>query len=112
MQKHILLTLTALLLAPLAALHAAELSGTKPTILRVVDTVRPGETVLLVGDWPVTATVEVAQLKDQAGGAALSWQRVTPLQVSSQSLKFTIPATWAMGAYACRVVAASGIRQP
>jgi hypothetical protein len=99
-----LLTLTALLLAQLAELPAEGSTETKPTILRAVDPVRPGETVMLSGDWPITASVEVAQLTGQADGAALSWQHLEPLQVSSQSMKFAIPATWAMGAYACRVI--------
>jgi len=104
--------LTALLLAPLAALHAAELPRTKVTIFRAVDSVRPGEAELLVGDWPATASVKLAQLNDHASGAALSWQPLRPLQVSSQSMKFSIPATWAMGAYACRVVDGSSRHLP
>ena len=48
--------LTALVLAPLAWLHAAELSGTKPTVLRAVGPVRPGETVLLVGNHFIRAS--------------------------------------------------------
>ena len=103
MKKIIKLIFTALLLATLAGMHAAESSGTKPTIFRAVDTVHPGEAVLLYGDWPVTATVEIAELRNQVDGGALSWQPLKPLQVSSQSMKFAIPANWAMGAYACRV---------
>ena len=102
--KIILSLIVALLLAPSVVLHAADLSGNQPTILRAVDPVRPGETVLLVGDWPITASVEVAQLEDHADRTALSWHPLESLEVSSQSMKFTIPATWAMGAYACRVV--------
>ena len=100
----------ACLLGAVLATSGADLPDGKPTILRAVGPVRPGETVLLVGDWPDTAQVEIARLTDKTGDATLSWQRVRPAQVSSQSMKFAIPESWAMGTYACRVV--SGEAKP
>ena len=82
--SHFIILLAALLLAPLAGLHAAELSRTKPTIIRAVDSVRPGEAELLVGDWPATAPVELAQLNDKTSETALSWQP------SKQNLQYGI----------------------
>jgi len=48
--------------------------------------------------------VEIARSAEKTGVAVLTWQRVQPTQVSSQSMKFTIPDSWAMGAYVCHVV--------
>ena len=92
----------------------------KATILRAMDPVRPGETVLLTGDWPMNGEglssgviIEAARLKKDGVALVnqpnidLKWQRICPLEVSEQSLKFEIPENWSMGVFACRVVSSS-----
>ena len=62
--KASLTLITALLLGPLAGLHAAESSG--PTIFRVLDTVHPGEAVLLYGDWSVNRRAQESSQRSRA----------------------------------------------
>lgn len=87
----------------------------KATIIQIMDPGHPGDIVLLTGDWPISLNsqssgveVEISQLTNNDANSKASssriWQRIRPLQVSSQSLKFVIPENWPMGAYACRVV--------
>lgn len=99
---------SAWILAP-GGIAKAEPAEAKPTISRAVGPVRPGETAMLVGEWPVTAGVEVARIAEDGGTSDLRWHTLTPFQVDGQSMKFTIPAAWSMGAYGCRVVDATGV---
>lgn len=84
---------------------SAEVFTTKPTIVRAVGPVRPGETVLLLGDWPANASVEAAQLTADTDRSSLVWEKLDPLQASETAMKCTIPSAWPMGAYACRILA-------
>jgi hypothetical protein len=93
----------------------------KATILHTMDPVHPGDIELLTGDWPLginssSTGVEVEIVRMGKYGLAsanksngdLEWQRIHPLEVSEQSLKFKIPGNWTMGVFACRVVPSSG----
>lgn len=88
---------------------AGELSAA-PQVFWASDPVRPNETVLLQGsDFGGVEAVEVARLEDgkptvpAALGETKAWTRVPVVQASDCSLKFTLPADWKMGVFACRV---------
>lgn len=96
----LILTVVALWLTPPAAIPAAAAS---PQIFWASDPVRPGETVLLIGEGLSTeAVVEIAQV-ERIEPAAPSWTTVKPLQAGPRSAKAVVPADWKMGLFACRV---------
>jgi hypothetical protein len=96
-----------------AAPAPAAPAAAAPVIFWVSDPVRPDETVLMTGDFGDDAVVEVARLDDPKPttpaaslAAALQpkeWRRAAVLQKSRACLKFTLPADWKMGVFACRV---------
>ena len=91
------LILTALLLAPLGALHGADSAS---RLFWVSDPVRPNEVAVILGDGLSNdAVVEMARLDAKRG----EWTMVKPLQVGPQSVKAVVPAEWPPGVFACRV---------
>ena len=100
MKSILAFTVVALWLTPPAAVQAAT---TTPQIFWASDPVRPGETVLLIGEGLSTeAVVEIAQV-ERIEPAAPSWTTVKPLQAGPRSAKAVVPADWKMGLFACRV---------
>ena len=89
-----------------------------PAIFWHSDPVAPDETVLFAGHGFAGAVIELARLADGEPGVppneALSaepsaesiagWTAVTPRGAESDAAALTIPAEWAPGAFACRVV--------
>ena len=107
------------LLCLLALTVALAPAFSAPVITWASDPVRPGETVLLLGEgWGDAPTVQVSRLPDDPPdlpggpcamppslpGSHLLFTTVTPLQVTAQSLKFVLPADRKPGIFACRVV--------
>ncbi|PJG55627.1 hypothetical protein CVM73_08710 [Bradyrhizobium forestalis] len=92
-------------IAPLMSafvLSACEPAVGAPSVFWASDPVGPDETVLVVGDGLAKVeTVEVTRVADQAERAAPPAQgvKVIPVQVSNESLKFTIPKDMAQGVY-------------
>ncbi|WP_271623812.1 glycosyl hydrolase family 28-related protein [Bradyrhizobium sp. CCBAU 11430] len=81
---------------------ACEPATGAPSVFWASDPVRPDETVLVVGDGLAKVeTVEITRVADQAERAAPPAQgvKVIPVQVSNESLKFTIPKDIAQGVY-------------
>ena len=78
-----------------------------PRVFWASDPVQPNDTVLVMGeDLGGVTSVQVRRLPDTPAGAGTEQgMPVTPLQVTSQSVKFTIPAAWKIGVYACRLQA-------
>ncbi|MEI6070465.1 MAG: glycosyl hydrolase family 28-related protein [Verrucomicrobiae bacterium] len=78
--------------------------STTPIILWHSDPVRPDETIIIQGeDFSADAVAELAAIPDSGSEGEPRWEKVSPLQSSSQSLKAVIPANWAPGLYRCRV---------
>ena len=105
--------LSVILLVPAMQLKAGEkppASPAKATIFHAADLIRPGEIVLLTGDWPASGVeIAVQRLGDATAETFKetgAWQHLQPLQLSTQSLKFKIPENWPMGIYACKIVPA------
>ncbi|MDD2600918.1 MAG: glycosyl hydrolase family 28-related protein [Kiritimatiellae bacterium] len=97
------------MLALLAIMSAA---GEGPQVFWASDPVRPGETVVLMGEsFTTNMVVELAQVTEKQGpslaGSAFSEAQVKvvlkPLQASEQSLKAAVPNTWTQGVWAVRV---------
>ena len=96
--------------------------GPSPAVPRVFwasAPVRPNETVLLQGsDLGGAAVVEAARLDDgeaaepAAAAKVKTWTRLPLVQQSDCSLKFTLPAGWKPGVFACRVIAGGSASSP
>ncbi len=91
----------------LLALGAAATSAQTPAVFWASDPVLPNDTVLVMGeDLGAVTSVQVRRLPDAPAGAGTErWLPITPLQVTGQSVKFTLPAAWKLGVYACRLLA-------
>lgn len=100
MRRFARVTITTLLFA--CILSACEPALGEPVVFWASDPVGPDETALIVGDGLAKVeTVEVARVADQAERAAppAKGVKVVPMQVSNESLKFTIPKDMAQGVY-------------
>jgi hypothetical protein len=115
-------------LAISVASAASSDAAPRPCIFWASDPVRPDETVLLQGsDFPAAAVVEITRLDNTPTGAGAdgalpardaqlgqikAWTRVPVLQGTDETLKFVVPADWAPGVFACRIVAAGAASEP
>lgn len=87
-----------------------------PAIFWVSDPVKPGEVVMVEGaNWGESPGIELNWLQDKETSFPVLSEKnstqknvvVRPLQVTSTSVKFLIPAEWKTGVYSCRVVSGS-----
>jgi hypothetical protein len=110
--------LIGLLLAPLAAIHAAD---NTPQIIQASDPVRPDETVLAIGEgFGNGCTAELGQLADgpitkpqtDLTPAVKQWVAIQPLQTDARSLKFVVPKSWPPGVWAFRVRQGGDVSAP
>eukprot|EP00825_Cyclidium_porcatum_P003234 TRINITY_DN11497_c0_g1_i1.p1 TRINITY_DN11497_c0_g1~~TRINITY_DN11497_c0_g1_i1.p1 ORF type:complete len:223 (+),score=17.42 TRINITY_DN11497_c0_g1_i1:201-869(+) len=101
--------------APLSAASAA------PQIIQASAPVQPDETVLIVGDgFGKDCIVELGQLANGTVTAPQTnnavkvdrWNKISPLQTTSQSIKFVVPKSWPRGVWACRVRQGDAVSSP
>jgi len=93
-----------------------EAVSTSPVILWVSDPVRPGEVVMATGaDFGDSPQVELSWLTDNKPGqpsegnpSIQKSEVLKPLQVTTTSVKFLIPATWKEGVYTFQVSSGGG----
>lgn len=86
------------------ALWLAPSVSAAPAIFWASDPVKPGETVLVMGDgFGDKPAVQVQRLADDKGGSAGGSMAVEPLQASDQSLKFRLPEDLGAGAYRVQI---------
>lgn len=86
------------------ALWLAPSVSAAPAIFWASDPVKPGETVLVMGDgFGDKPAVQVQRLADDTGGSARGSMAVEPLQASDQSLKFRLPEELGAGVYRVQI---------
>ena len=101
MKRNTIPTLTALLLAPLVALNAAD---TAPQVIWVSEPVRPDETLMVMGEgFTSNSVVELGLPTDSAKPEVKEWTALRPIQASERSLKVVVPKAWPLNVWACRV---------
>ncbi len=83
-----------------------------PSVFWASDPIRPGETVMLLGDgFPDDCRVEFALVPRGKASRPPSppqiqhgpWQALAPRQASDQSVKFVLPEKWPQAQYLCRI---------
>lgn len=108
---------TCLVWAVFVALAPRSLAGAAPTVFWASDPVKPGETVLVIGDgFGARPTAEVARLADDAPGdpsaVTITWPRQATktevLQTEGCSVKYLLPATFRPGVFVYRIRGAEG----
>lgn len=96
-------------------------AGVIPSIFWVSDPVQPGEVVMVAGaNWGESPRIEISWLRDKRPGqpladSTLTVQKsamVTPLQVTSSSVKFLVPEDWSSGVYSFQVSAGGAMSAP
>lgn len=114
--KNTFIIITALLLAPLAALHASQ-----PVVFWVSDPIEPGQTALLFGDGigaDVIAEGErvpdgpVSGPPETAPAGKVDGEKLDVLQTSDLCAKVALPDKWTPGLYAIRLKNKNGESQP
>jgi hypothetical protein len=98
---------------PVVSTRTTDASRVSPSIFWVSDPVQPGEVVMVEGaNWGNSPNIELSWLQDDKPGqppigesAIQKTVVLTPLQVTSSSLKFLVPADWKLGVYSFQVSA-------
>jgi hypothetical protein len=91
-----------------------------PSIFWVSDPVQPGEVVMVEGaNWGTSPRIELSWLQDDRPGQPQVGEPViqkttvvTPLQVTTSSVKFVIPSDWKPGVYSFKVSANDSKSKP
>ena len=96
---------------PVRSVSTMDASGSSPSIFWVSDPVQPAEVVMVEGaNWGNSPRIELSWLRDDkpgqppVGTPAIQKSIVlTPLQVTTSSIKFLVPADWKSGIYTFQV---------
>jgi hypothetical protein len=96
---------------PVSSTGTSDASRAAPSIFWVSDPVQPTEVVMVEGaNWGNSPNIELSWLQDDKPGQPPTGESaikksivLTPLQVTSSSVKFLVPADWKPGVYSFQV---------